>query len=161
MNISMTKTLAELVEAQGLVLPLVKVPAANYVSTQRVGNVLYVSGQISIDDAGAPDYFGRLGDRITVEEGYLAARSCALGVLAQLNAVVQGDVNRIKQLQRLGVFIAATPEFAAHSKVANGASDLIVNALGDRGRHARTAVGVASLPLGVAVEVDAIIELTQ
>jgi enamine deaminase RidA (YjgF/YER057c/UK114 family) len=153
------RTLSDLVTAQGHSLPPVVAPTANYVSTRRADRLLYVSGQISIDAAGAPSYFGRLGERIDASEGYRAAQSCALGVLAQLNHVIHGDVSRVRQVQRLGVFVAATPEFVAHSQIANGASDLMVNVLGESGKHARTAVGVASLPRGVAVEVDAIIEL--
>jgi enamine deaminase RidA (YjgF/YER057c/UK114 family) len=161
MNPSTQQTLAELLKIHGYSLPPVTAPAANYVATQKTGNLLYVSGQISCNASGAADFFGRVGEKIGVDEAYRAAQSCALSVLAQLNAVVQGDANQIRQVLRLGVFVAAASDFTAHSQVANGASDLMVEVLGEKGRHVRTAVGVASLPRGVVVEVDALIELAE
>ena len=159
MHNSLKTTLADLVSAQGYSLPPATAPAANYLSTQRTERLLYVSGQISADASGAPSHFGRLGDQLDASEGYRAAQSCALGVLAQLSSSIQGDASRIRQVLRLGVFIAATPQFDAHSQVANGASDLMVSVLGEKGKHTRTAIGVVSLPRGVCVEIDAIIEL--
>lgn len=141
----------------GLTLPPAAPAAANYVPTVRTGNLLYISGQISIGDGDGVQ--GRLGDTVSIEDGVRAARIAALGLLARIDAAVGGDVNAVRRVVRLGVFIAATPDFAEHSKIGNGASDLIVAVLGDAGRHVRTSVGVASLPVGAAVEIDAIVEL--
>jgi enamine deaminase RidA (YjgF/YER057c/UK114 family) len=121
-------------------------------------NQLFISGQIPMLD-GKPAYIGRLGQSLSDEEGAQAAELAALGLLGQLSAAVGDDLSRVVRILRLGVFIASSGDFTRQSVVANGASNLVVNALGDKGRHVRTAVGVSSLPAGVAVEVDAIFEL--
>ena len=149
-------TLSEKLQQLGHSLPAVKAPAANYVSHTLQGNVLIVSGQIGRPGAAK---LGVVGAGMSAEAATQEAQMAALGVLAIINAVTDGDMARIAQVQRLGVFIAATADFDGHSAVANGASDLMVAALGERGRHARTAIGVASLPVGAAVEVDAIVQL--
>jgi enamine deaminase RidA (YjgF/YER057c/UK114 family) len=153
-------SIAERVRALGLALPEPRRPAANYVSASRAGGLLFVSGQIPVED-GRPAFLGRLGETVSDEEGERAARLCALGVLAQLAEAVGDDATRVRRVARLGVFIGAAPGFDRLSEVANGASDLVVAVFGEAGRHARTAVGVAALPKGVAVEVDAIIELAD
>lgn len=141
-----------------LQLPAPSAPVANYVSTVRSQNMLYISGQIPMRD-GAPAYQGRLGESVSEEDGIAAAELAALGLLAQLADAIDDDLSKLLRIVRLGVFVACTPDFQRQGVVANGASNLLVNALGEAGRHVRTAVGVAALPQGVAVEVDAVFEL--
>lgn len=133
--------------------------AGNYVPTVQTGNLLFVSGQIPIVD-GKPGFLGRLGDELGVDDGVAAARVCALALIAQARAALDGNLDRITRVVKLTGFVAATPEFTDHPKVVNGASDLFAEVFGDAGRHARAAVGMASLPLGVAVEVEAILEIS-
>jgi enamine deaminase RidA (YjgF/YER057c/UK114 family) len=142
----------------GLTLEPASVPAANYVPFVQDGNLLFISGQIS-RERGKAAYVGRLGDTISDDDGVAAARLAALGVLSQIAAATGDRLDRVGRVMRLGVFVASTPEFDRQSAIANGASDLMVQVFGDAGRHARAAVGVASLPSGVAVEVDAIVSL--
>lgn len=142
----------------GLTLEPASAPAANYVPFVQDGNLLFISGQIS-REAGKAAYVGRLGDTISDDDGVAAARLAALGVLSQIAAATGDRLDRVGRVMRLGVFVASTPEFDRQSAIANGASDLMVQVFGDAGRHARAAVGVASLPAGVAVEVDAIVSL--
>ena len=130
-------------------------PAANYVPFTIAGNILYVSGQIPMGENGI-EGVGRLGDGVSVAEGQAAARLCAINVLAQAKAAL-GDLDRIERVLKTQNFVAATPDFGDHPEVANGASDFLVEVLGDKGKHARAAVGMASLPRGVTVEVDAVI----
>lgn len=139
----------------GLTLPSPAAPAANYVPWRRAGGQILVAGQLPIE-AGRVAVTGRLGDDVTLEEGQRAAKLCALNILAQTRAACDGTLPDGLACLRLGAFVACTPAFTDHPKVVNGASDLLVAVLGDRGRHARFAVGVASLPLGAAVEIDAI-----
>lgn len=141
-------------KALGLALPEAPQPVANYVPWLITGSHLYISGQISKDATGAV-IAGTLGDGMTDAQGQEAARLCALNILAQAKAAL-GSLERIERVVRLTGFVAATPAFKNHPLVINGASDLMVAVLGDRGRHTRTAVGVASLPVGAAVEIDAI-----
>ncbi len=144
-------------EQLGLALPAAPSPVATYVPYLVVGPLLFVSGQIAKAADGTLSQ-GRLGDGLSVEAGAAAARLCALNILAQAKAAL-GDLDRIERVARLTGFVAATPEFADHPKVVNGASDLLVEVLGEAGRHTRSAVGVASLPLGSAVEIDAILAI--
>ncbi len=139
----------------GLTLPAAPNPVANYVPSFLAGNLLFISGQISKAADGSVAK-GRLGADLNVEQGREAARLSALAILAQAKAAI-GDLDRIAQVVRLTGFVNATPEFTDHPQVVNGASDLMVEVLGDNGRHTRAAVGVASLPMGCAVEVDAIL----
>ncbi|NML33056.1 RidA family protein [Paraburkholderia antibiotica] len=139
-------------------LPVASKPVANYLSYTQAGNLLFISGQIPLKD-GQPAFKGTVGDTLSAEEGAQAAELAALGVLAQLIDATDDEFERVKQVVRVGVFIASIDGFDRQSAVANGASDLIVNVLGNRGRHTRTAIGVASLPSGVAVEVEAIVQL--
>ncbi|MGO4330596.1 RidA family protein [Cupriavidus sp. 2TAF22] len=156
----MTQSLGARVADLGLTLEPAAAPAANYVPFVLEGNVLYVSGQISRRD-GQPAYLGRLGDNIAEDDGVQAARLCALGLLSQIAAATGDRLDRVARVLRLGVFVASTPDFHRQSAVANGASDLMVQVFGEAGRHARSAVGVAALPSGVAVEVEAVILLAQ
>ncbi|NVK44895.1 MAG: RidA family protein [Rhodobacteraceae bacterium] len=141
----------------GLTLPAAPAPAANYVPYVISGNQLFISGQIS----NGPDGLicGKLGADMATEEGAKAAQSCALALLAQANTAVEGDFSKVKRLVKLVGFVNSTAEFTEQPKVINGASDLMVEVMGDAGRHARSAVSAASLPLGVAVEIEAIFEL--
>ena len=148
------KKLAEL----GIVLPTPATPVANYIPFVRVGALLFVSGQICLDASGKLVAKGKLGDGVSVEDGQKAARACAINVLAQVNAAL-GDLDKVKQVARLGGFINSSPSFLEGPKVMNGASDLMVAVLGDKGRHARTTVGVAVLPADAAVEVEGIFEI--
>jgi enamine deaminase RidA (YjgF/YER057c/UK114 family) len=139
----------------GITLPSAPNPVANYVPSCLSGNLLYISGQIS-KAADGTIASGRLGGGMTVAEGNAAARLCALNILAQAKAAL-GSLDRVAQIVRLNGFVNAAPEFTEHPQVLNGASDLMVEVLGDKGRHTRVAVGVSSLPLGCAVEVDAVL----
>ncbi len=141
----------------GLSLPDAPKPAANYEPFVIHDGLLYVSGQISASPDGL--ILGRLGDDMTTEDGVRAARACALSLLAQARAACDGDLGRIARLIKLTGFVACTPEFTEQPKVINGASDLMAELLGEAGRHARAAVGVAALPLGVAVEIEAVFAL--
>lgn len=154
----MSDSLKHRVQQLGFELPAPSQPIANYVNHVRSQNLLLISGQIPLLQ-GQPTLQGRLGESLTVEQGTQAAELAALALLAQLSAALDDDLSRLQRISQLGVFIAASADFQSHGIVANGASNLLVNALGEKGRHARTAVGVASLPAGVAVEVDAIFEL--
>ena len=141
----------------GVTLPDAPAPAANYVPFVLVGALLHVSGQISRDGSGL--IIGKLGQDLAVEAGALAAKSCALALLAQVRAACGGDFGRLVRVVKLAGFVNSTPDFVDQPKVINGASDFLVEVLGDAGRHARSAVSAASLPLGVAVEIEGIFEL--
>lgn len=156
----MTLAISARVAELGLTLESAAAPAANYVPFVQDGNLLYISGQIS-RKGSQPAYLGRLGDNISDDDGIEAVRLSALGVLSQIAAATGDRLDRVARVVRLGVFVASTPEFNRQSAIANGASDLMVQVFGDVGRHARSAVGVASLPAGVAVEVEAVVSLTQ
>jgi len=132
-------------------------PVANYVGFVITGNLVHVSGQISADANGPIK--GKLGADLTVEQGAAAARACAISLLSQVKKACDGDLGRVVRLVKLGGFVNSTPDFVDQPKVINGASDLMVAVLGDAGRHARAAVSAPSLPLGVAVEIDAIFEI--
>ncbi len=149
---------AENLKSQGITLPTVTPPVANYVPCVVSGQLLTVSGQLPMKD-GKPQFIGKVGREFTVEQGQECARLCGVNILAQVNAALSGDWGKVKRLVKLGVFVNATDSFTDHPKVANGVSDMMVAVFGDKGKHARAAVGVASLPFGVAVEVDAIFEL--
>lgn len=154
----MTTTITEILAGLGIEIANAPAPAANYVSYSRSGNLLFISGQISMQD-GAPAYLGHLGDTVSLEDGKQAARAAALGVIAQIRAATEDRLSALRQVHKLGVFIASTPDFTQQPEVANGASDLMVEVFGEAGRHARAAVGVAALPRGVSVEVEAVVEL--
>jgi enamine deaminase RidA (YjgF/YER057c/UK114 family) len=141
-------------------LPNAAAPMANYVPAVRAGNLLFVSGQICQWN-GERRFTGKLGAEISLEDGKAAARLCGLNLLAQAKRALDGDLDRILRVVRLGGFVNAAPGFTEQPQVVNGASDLMVEVFGDAGRHARAAVGVGSLPGGAAVEVDAIFEVTE
>ena len=146
-------TVPERLAELGIILPVPMRPVATYIPVSLAGSLVTVSGQLPAIE-GKVAVTGKLGLNISIEEGQHAARLCLINVLAQLNAALPGGLNSIKQIIRLGGFIAATPEFSQHAVVMNGASDLAVAAFGEIGRHARSTVGVASLPLDAAVEVE-------
>jgi|SRR5688572_7199801 len=141
----------------GYELPRPAAPVATYVPVVRTGNILYISGQVSRDDNGVVE--GRLGDTMNVVQGGNAAELAAIGVLAQIVYGAGVELTAVKRILKLTVFVCSTSEFAEHHLVANGGSNLLVHVLGDAGKHARSAVGVVALPLGAAVEIEAIVEL--
>jgi len=148
------RRLAEL----GITLPEAAKPVANYVPWVRTGNLVYVSGQGPIS-GGKVAYPGCLGANVTLEDGIKSARLCALNVLAQLKDACGGDLDRVKRVVKLLGFVNSTADFKDHPKVINGASDLMVEVFGEKGRHARSAVAAPSLPMGISTEVEAIIEI--
>ena len=141
----------------GIELPAAPAPAANYVPYVVAGDMVYISGQISADAGGL--ITGKLGADLDVAAGQKAARQCAIALLAQLKAACGGDLNRLKRVVKLGAFVNSTDSFTDQPQVVNGASDLMVEVLGDAGRHARSAVSSPSLPLGVAVEIDGVFQI--
>lgn len=149
-------SIAAKLDSLGVNLPDAPAPAANYVPFVRIGNIVYVSGQISKDDELIT---GRLGDDMDVEAGAAAAKVCAINLLAQVKAACGGDIDKLVRVIKLTGFVNSTPDFTAQPQVINGASDFLVEALGDAGRHSRSAVSAASLPLGVAVEIEGIFEV--
>jgi enamine deaminase RidA (YjgF/YER057c/UK114 family) len=148
------KKLADL----GIVLPTPASPVANYVPFVRTGSLLFVSGQICFDGQGKLVAKGKVGGNVTIEDGQKAARACAINLLAQVKAAL-GDLDRVARVVRLGGFINSEPTFLEGPKVMNGASDLVVEVFGDKGRHARTTVGVAALPADATVEVEGLFEV--
>ncbi|MFW8633600.1 RidA family protein [Cribrihabitans pelagius] len=142
----------------GVTLPDAPAPAANYVPYVVAGDMVYVSGQISADESGAL-ITGTLGSDMDVDAGQAAAKRCAIALLAQLKAACGGDLDRLVRVVKLGAFVNSTADFTEQPKVVNGASDFLVAALGDAGRHARSAVSSPSLPLGVAVEIDGVFQI--
>lgn len=148
-------TIEDRLREMGLSLPEPAAPLAAYVPFVRAGDLLHVSGQIA-RDAGGGVLRGLLGKDMDATAGAEAARSCALQLLAQLRAACEGDWGRLLRVVKLTGFVASTPDFTDHPAVVNGASELMVALLGDAGRHARSAVGVAALPLGAAVEVEGV-----
>ncbi len=140
-------------------LPEAAAPVANYVPYVVTGNLVYLAGQIPVA-GGKVQYAGKVGRDLTVEQGQQAARLCALNLLAQLKAACGGDLDRVVRCVKIHGFINCTDDFTDHPQVINGASDLMVAVFGDAGRHARFAVGTDSLPLGAAVEIDSIFEIT-
>jgi enamine deaminase RidA (YjgF/YER057c/UK114 family) len=141
----------------GITLPDAPAPAANYVPFVVSGDLVFVSGQISKDASGL--ILGKLGDNMSVADGQAAAKVCALNLLAQLKAACGGDLDRLVKVIKLGGFVNSTQDFTDHPSVINGASDFIGDLLGEMGAHARAAVGCASLPLGVAVEIEGIFQI--
>lgn len=142
----------------GIVLPTPAAPLANYVGFVRTGNLLVVSGQLCLDVEGKLVAKGKLGAEVSVEDGQKAARACAVNLLAQVKSAI-GDLDKVLRVVRLGGFISSIPAFLDGPKVMNGASDLMVTALGDKGRHARTTIGVSVLPMDAAVEVEGMFEV--
>ena len=143
----------------GVTLKSAPAPVANYVPFVRTGNMLVVSGQLCFDGDGKLAAIGKLGGGVSIESGQKAARACAVNLLAQVKTAL-GDLDKVVRVVRLGGFINSTPDFLDGPKVMNGASDLMVAAFGDKGRHARTTVGVAVLPADAAVEVEGMFEVS-
>lgn len=143
--------------AAGVVLPVPVAPVANYVPFVRSGGLAHISGQVSVDASGGIK--GVVGPEVDLETARAAARLCGINLIAQMKAACDGDLDRVVRVVKLGGFVQAGPEFFDIPQVVNGASDLMVLAFGDAGRHARSAVGVYRLPLNFAVEVDAVVEV--
>ncbi len=143
----------------GITLQDPRAPMANYVPFVRTGNLLNVSGQICLDSEGKLVAKSRLGDGVSIEDGQKAARACAINLLAQVKAAL-GDLDKVTRVVRLGGFINSAPGFTEGPKVMNGASDLMVAVFGDKGKHARSTVGVAALPADAAVEVEGVFEVS-
>lgn len=154
----MTSAIEKRLAEMNLALPAPGAPGGNYVPFVIVGDLAFLSGQVARAD-GKMVYAGKVGYALTVEQGQAAARLCALNLLAQLEVACNGDLDRVARCVRLSGFVNCGPDFKLQPQVVNGASDLIVAVLGERGRHARTAVGVASLPGDSAVEVEGIFQL--
>lgn len=153
----MPQSIEQRLNALGIELPQAAAPAANYVPAVQSGSMLYISGQIPMIN-GDLRYVGKLGVEYSVAEGAECARLCALNIIAQAQAAL-GELDRVKRVVKLTGFVNSAPDFTDQPKVINGASDLMAEVFGDRGQHARSAVGVAALPLGVAVEIEAILEI--
>ena len=151
-------TIEENIKKLNIELPKATAPVGSYVATKRMGNLLYISGQISIDKDGNL-IKGKLGKELNVDQGYEAAKRCALNIISQLKKAINNDFSKIKGCIKLTGFVNSTDDFIEQPKVINGASDLISKIFENKGSHARAAVSTNSLPLGVAVEVDAIFEL--
>jgi enamine deaminase RidA (YjgF/YER057c/UK114 family) len=156
---NMTGTVEQKLAAQGITLHEPPSPVANYVGFVRTGNLLFVSGQVCVAPDGKLIAKGKLGAGVTIEQGNAAARGCAINLLAQIKAAL-GDLDKVVRVVRLGGFVNSAPDFLDGPKVLNGASDLMVAAFGDKGRHARTTVGVSSLPSDSAVEVEGVFEVS-
>ena len=154
----MGSVIEERLAAMGLMLPDAAAPAANYVPFIVSGKQVFISGQLPMKD-GKVAHVGRLGEDASLEDGDAAAALCALNILAQARNACGGNLSGLARCLKLGGFVACTPDFTNHPKVINGASNLIAGAMGDAGQHARFAVGVASLPFGATVEVEAMFEL--
>lgn len=152
-------TIAQKLAALNIQLPAVTPPVANYVPYSISGNLVFISGQLPMKDGKLQD-IGKAGKEFSIEQAQQAARLCGINLLAQLNAACGGNLDRVQKCIRLGVFVQSAEGFTDQPKVANGVSDLMVDVFGDKGKHARAAVGVNQLPFGVVVEVDAIFEIT-
>jgi enamine deaminase RidA (YjgF/YER057c/UK114 family) len=142
----------------GIALPIPAKPVANYVGWVKTGNLVYTAGQVSLKD-GKIEYQGKVGKEYSVEDAQKAARLCAINIIAQLKEACNGDLDRVRRIVKLVGFVNAVPDFTDHPKVVNGASDVMVEVFGEKGKHARSAVGSGSLPVNVAVEVEAIAEV--
>ena len=145
-------------QALGVNLPTPAASVANYVGYVTTGSLVFVSGQLPLED-GKVAVSGHLGKNVAIEDGYRAARICAINLLAQLKAATDGNLDRIKKVVRLTGFISSTPDFTEQSKIINGASDFLVEVLGDAGRHARISISVAAMPMGAAGEVEGVFEI--
>lgn len=145
-------------EELGITVPTPAAPVANYVGWVRTGNLVFTAGQVPLKD-GKFLHQGKVGGDVSVENAQAAARLCAINIIAQVKSALEGDLDRVKRVVKLVGFVNGVPDFTDHPKVVNGASDLMVQVFGDKGKHARSAVGSGSLPLNVAVEVEAIFEV--
>ena len=151
-------TINKKIEELKIVLPEAKAPVGSYVATKTVGKLLFISGQISINEKGEL-IKGKIGQELSTEDGYNAAKRCGLSIISQVKNACNGDLSKVKSCVKLTGFVNSTDDFIEQPKVINGASDIIASIFGDAGMHTRAAVSTNSLPLGVSVEVDAIFEL--
>lgn len=153
----MTQSLSDRLAVAGVTLPEAAAPAANYMPFVRIGDMLHVSGQLP----GVPGALivGKLGSDLAIEDGAAAARACALNLLGQVRAACDGDIDRLMRVVKITGFVNSTPDFTDQPRVINGASDFLVQTLGEPGRHARSAVGVSALPFGVAVEIEGLFQI--
>lgn len=154
----MTNAIEQKLISMGIALPESVLPAANYVPYMKSGNLVSISGQLPMKD-GKPQDIGKVGREFTVEQGQQTAKLCGINILSHLKAACGGDLSKVKQCVRLGIFVNSTEDFTDQPKVANGVSDMMVEIFGEAGKHSRAAVGVAQLPFGVAVEVEALFEV--
>src|ERR1700744_1595375 len=155
----MAGTVEKKLQELGITVAEARAPMANYVPYVRTGNLLTVSGQVCLDGDGKLVAKGRLGDGVSIEDGQKAARACAINLLAQVKAAI-GDLDKVARVVRLGGFINSAPGFTEGPKVMNGASDVMVAVFGDKGKHARSTVGVSALPANAAVEVEGTFEVS-
>ena len=151
-------TINNKIEELKIILPEAKAPVGSYVATKIVGKLLYISGQISIDENGKL-IRGKIGKELTTDEGYDAAKRCGLSIVSQVKTACNGDLSRVKSCVKLTGFVNSTDDFTEQPKVINGASDLMVQVFGEKGKHSRFAIGSNSLPRGVVVEIEAIAEI--
>ena len=155
----MTANIAKRLEELGIELPDAAAPVANYVPFSQEGSLVFISGQLPIEN-GSLLFTGIVGDTIDADEANKAARQCAVNIIAQLRSACGGDLDRVRRIVKIGGFVAARPDFTDYPKVVNGASDLLVDVFGESGRHARAAVGCPSLPLNAPVEIEAIASIS-
>ena len=154
----MTQSISERLNELGITLPDAPAPAANYVPYVQTGKLLFISGQVPMVN-GAIEVTGKVGADVSIETAQQQARICAINILAQINAATGGDLSQVKQVIKLGGFVACADDFTNQPEVINGASDLMADLFGSAGQHARFAVGTNALPRGVCVEIDAVVEL--
>ncbi len=150
--------IAEKIKELGIEIPSPATPAANYVGFVKTGNLIFISGQLPIVD-GKLKYAGKVGSEVSIEDAKDGARICAINLIAQLNVALDGDLEKVKKCVKLGIFVNGDANFTDQPAVGNGASDLIVEVFGERGKHARAATGAGSLPRNTAVEIDAVFEV--
>lgn len=156
----MSNSPKENLEKLGIILPTPVAPVANYVPYTNSGTLHAISGQIPLEDGKLP-YLGKVGVDVTIEKGIEAARLCAINIIAQLNAITGGNLDRVNRIVKLGVFVNCDNGFGDQPEVANGASDLMVEVFGEKGKHARAAVGTNALPRNVSVEIDALVDIAD
>lgn len=154
----MAGTVDARLKEMGVEIPTPAAPVANYVGFVKSGNLVFVSGQVTLKD-GKIEYVGKVGTDFTTEQAQDAAKLCAINIVAQLKAACDGDLDRVQRIVKLGGFVNSTPEFKEQPQVINGASDFFVAVFGDKGKHARAAVSAGALPLQVAVEIDCVAEI--
>jgi|TARA_R110002096_G_scaffold428927_1_gene641258 enamine deaminase RidA (YjgF/YER057c/UK114 family) len=147
-------------EKIGVTLPTPVAPVANYVTYVRTGNLISISGQLPLDNDGKLPYIGKVGQEVSAEDANSAARLCAINIISQVNAALDGDLDRVVRIVKLGAFVNCVDSFPGQPAIVNGASDLMVEVFGDKGKHSRSAVGTNALPLNVPVEIDALIEVS-
>lgn len=156
----MSNSPKENLEQLGITLPTPVPPVANYVTYVQTGNLLSVSGQLPLDKDGKLPYVGKVGQEVSADDAKKAARLCAINIISQINAACDGDLGRVVRIVKLGAFVNCIDSFPGQPAIVNGASDLMVEVFGDKGKHSRSAVGTNALPLNVPVEIDALVEIS-